>query len=734
MAQEMDAMDHLLHPKLHVDMAATGAQMPAPVLSPPKLIGRNRPDGDSFSARGPSIYQGAVSKYGALVDELSEPGYLTSLYRTRQAEAEKAGAAKKLTTNVRRARRLAISHDYAAGVRQIEEREFDEDFNQLFQEAQQRFEKSLTIRGRSRKLFEQPRVLPPSVEAEWAAHLEPAVVWADTQAQVAIVPEPPREPHTESRKPGPVESFIRPPPFPNTTPNGPRDRRMGSAGRQCMVVPTVEEKAQYDEDGRSWGCLRCAFRNDSERTDCMKCGMLRPRARFCLRLKEGEYRPADLGQSGCSAASIGVSLAGNVVVECGRDTFGYKHSLAVGTRVLRINDAKVEDGDKIEICLEAEADRNQLLAALAGSIAMAQPVLEVSVILGRSCIPAGWMLLDVVTQLAKVEEGEVGALVAFIRHADLSNGVTLVFGPQEAENEGCVEAFWRATAVALRGETLDVVFAQDPREIFDRKGTMKSRGLSGFSMSSPNASSRWEEVHGRGPAQRPILRFRSVMMFSGQFGEGQVDEGVKHLEQQGDAADLAQFQIITGQTASKDRQSQEKELFEWLNTTYQMNIKHMRHLANGATYLQICDSLMARKVPMKQVDWAASPDFYDEVKGNYHVLREVFHNCMIMVDVDVRKMCTYDREVRTTHAYKDANLELLVMLKGLWDTCHLSSYDPMARRWLARHRLRHFPEWAMPVPPWERTIDLETVREAFGRGAEGWRLDGADGGLVLHHR
>jgi len=65
-----------------------------------------------------------------------------------------------------------------------------------------------------------------------------------------------------------------------------------------------------------------------------------------------------------------------------------------------------------------------------------------------------------------------------------------------------------------------------------------------------------------------------------------------------------------------------RAILEWLNTTFDMSLKKIEDLANGAVALQIMDALFPGSVPMSKVRWNARAA--PEMMSNYKLLQQAF--------------------------------------------------------------------------------------------------------------
>eukprot|EP00301_Raphidiophrys_heterophryoidea_P003056 c11396_g2_i3.p1 GENE.c11396_g2_i3~~c11396_g2_i3.p1 ORF type:complete len:132 (-),score=33.04 c11396_g2_i3:51-446(-) len=113
-----------------------------------------------------------------------------------------------------------------------------------------------------------------------------------------------------------------------------------------------------------------------------------------------------------------------------------------------------------------------------------------------------------------------------------------------------------------------------------------------------------------------------------------------------------------------------KELLEWINDFFQVNITSVQHLGTGAMYVQIIDSLFPGQVDMDKVDWMAENQ-YDSLK-NLKVLQTS------MARFNINPPPT-DFEALAKGNITE-NLEFLRFLKEYWDGHFITeNYDPVAR-------------------------------------------------------
>mmetsp|Transcript_73894 Transcript_73894/g.196894 ORF Transcript_73894/g.196894 Transcript_73894/m.196894 type:complete len:323 (-) Transcript_73894:87-1055(-) len=132
--------------------------------------------------------------------------------------------------------------------------------------------------------------------------------------------------------------------------------------------------------------------------------------------------------------------------------------------------------------------------------------------------------------------------------------------------------------------------------------------------------------------------------------------------------------------ASASYFASKRELVQWLNSTFKLQVQNMQQIFNGAVYCQVVDSLFPRKVQMSRVDWGASTEM--ECLKNYKLLQASLTACGVSKLVPTKDLIGKKLQ---------ANLEFLQWAKCFWEQGEKGPYDPLARRACTSKPL---PEWA----------------------------------------
>merc|ERR1711988_604952 len=113
-----------------------------------------------------------------------------------------------------------------------------------------------------------------------------------------------------------------------------------------------------------------------------------------------------------------------------------------------------------------------------------------------------------------------------------------------------------------------------------------------------------------------------------------------------------------------------REILDWLNTTFQVNVQKIEELGSGAMYCQIVDAVFPGSVPLHKVKFAAKlePEFI----SNFKVLQTALNKHKIDRYVEVDKL------VKKSYQH---NLELAQFMKAWYDSnCSDSDYNAAEMR------------------------------------------------------
>eukprot|EP00920_Eleutheroschizon_duboscqi_P044081 GHVT01105025.1.p1 GENE.GHVT01105025.1~~GHVT01105025.1.p1 ORF type:complete len:150 (-),score=12.31 GHVT01105025.1:1090-1539(-) len=99
-----------------------------------------------------------------------------------------------------------------------------------------------------------------------------------------------------------------------------------------------------------------------------------------------------------------------------------------------------------------------------------------------------------------------------------------------------------------------------------------------------------------------------------------------------------------------------RELLDWINKTFDMDVSKVELCASGAIFCQIVDALYPNKVPMTKVKWNAKLEH--EMIQNYKVLQKAFADCGVIKHIEVDKLIK---------AKPLDNLEMLQWMRAYWE-------------------------------------------------------------------
>mmetsp|Transcript_47006 Transcript_47006/g.124491 ORF Transcript_47006/g.124491 Transcript_47006/m.124491 type:complete len:541 (+) Transcript_47006:1925-3547(+) len=430
------------------------------------------------------------------------------------------------------------------------------------------------------------------------------------------------------------------------------------------------------------------------------------------------FREADMDGhccNGCCPRSLGIALEGAWVKSVACHSYAHLASVVPGSRVVCINGIDVSgDGSRFSVVVSGDEIR-EVAEAVQRVTRPAQPlVLDTDLRLHRVCVPRGWLIDPLSSELCVTADGARGAPPAWLGNLLRAEGpVEIVF----YRDGGSVEEWWCSTALAFRGQPLEVTFSCKVKEDRVQRALANPETLAAAVAAAGMAPKR--------KVARPAMSFRHILNFSIPL-QADMDDSESEEEDQAthdpDRVKLGHSHAksvwavgVLNFPSEEDRlrfARERVEVLDWINSTYCMNVRALRQCANGAVYLQIMDSVFPRVVAMKHVNWNATPDDYPSMRSNYEMLRAAFKKCLIRGEFDLRRLCgnSEKQTAASSRAVEQANLEMLLLLKKVWDSWHIRDYNPVARRDLGRSRSKRLPTWAIPSPLARmRAIAVEAV-------------------------